>query len=407
MRPPPPRGPPPAGQTATTPVAIGGIATAGPLQAVREDRRRRSSDTRIPPPGPLPPTRRPSAAAPNPLASPPGPIDASSTKVGSLHQQGQATAEAAANGGGKKLDAPPFFAAQQKDFDVVPTAQRVSFSAYRGQSGEGNTHTENPQHDSGGVGHAAGGGGAQTAPPTTHPLPELQQRRRSSGANDPGRPPPPRPPGDPPSAGQIRRYSISSEISSAGTGDFSRRMSMANPPPRGIPENGPVMSMVHQDGDARRVSTGNSNPLFPTDGGQQEPQPPLRTTSPETKAAVLWYNTGVTRQKERDAKGAVECYERAARDGHAKAQHNLAAIYEKGIPGIPKDEREAVRLFRLAADQGLAESCYSLAMHLKFGLGESWGVNAGGGRNSVCLNVFFVQKQETSRRNPLNTPVTR
>ncbi|CAM9570311.1 unnamed protein product [Scytosiphon promiscuus] len=78
---------------------------------------------------------------------------------------------------------------------------------------------------------------------------------------------------------------------------------------------------------------------------------------------------GVTKQKERDAKGAVECYERAVNDGHAKAQHNLAAIYEKGIPGVPKDDVEAVRLFRLAAEQGLAESSYSLAMHLKFGLG--------------------------------------
>lgn len=79
---------------------------------------------------------------------------------------------------------------------------------------------------------------------------------------------------------------------------------------------------------------------------------------------------GVTRQSERDATGAVECYSRAAAEGHAKAQHNLAAMLEKGAPGVLKDESEAVRLFQLAADQGLAESCYSLAMHLKFGLGE-------------------------------------
>lgn len=158
-------------------------------------------------------------------------------------------------------------------------------------------------------------------------------------------------------------------------------MSMIKPPPQAIPESGPVTSMVHHDVDGRRVSTGSgNNTLFSAaGGGQQRPQPSSRTASPETQAAVLWYNTGVTRQKERDAKGAVECYERAARDGHAKAQHNLAAIYEKGMPGIPKNEREAVRLFRLAADEDLAESCYSLAMHLKFGLGESWGgVSAGG-----------------------------
>ncbi|CAN0065209.1 unnamed protein product, partial [Discosporangium mesarthrocarpum] len=78
---------------------------------------------------------------------------------------------------------------------------------------------------------------------------------------------------------------------------------------------------------------------------------------------------GVTRQKEQDIRGAVECYQRAADEGHAKAQHNLAAVYEKGGGGVAKNEPEAVRLFQLAADKGLGESCYSLAMHYKFGLG--------------------------------------
>ncbi|CAM9506155.1 unnamed protein product, partial [Choristocarpus tenellus] len=78
---------------------------------------------------------------------------------------------------------------------------------------------------------------------------------------------------------------------------------------------------------------------------------------------------GVTRQKEHDLRGAVECYTRAASEGHSKAQHNLAAVYEKGGPGVTKNDAEAVRLFHLAADKGLAESCYSLAMHYKFGLG--------------------------------------
>eukprot|EP00611_Tribonema_gayanum_P008532 TRINITY_DN180_c2_g1_i2.p1 TRINITY_DN180_c2_g1~~TRINITY_DN180_c2_g1_i2.p1 ORF type:complete len:419 (-),score=175.09 TRINITY_DN180_c2_g1_i2:65-1210(-) len=55
--------------------------------------------------------------------------------------------------------------------------------------------------------------------------------------------------------------------------------------------------------------------------------------------------------------------------GHPKAQHNLAAMYEKGVSGMAKDDREAVRLFTLAAEAGLAESGYSLAMHFKLGLG--------------------------------------
>jgi TPR repeat protein len=44
-------------------------------------------------------------------------------------------------------------------------------------------------------------------------------------------------------------------------------------------------------------------------------------------------------------------------------------MYEKGGMGVDKDDAEAVRLFQLAASAGLDESCYSLAMHYKIGLG--------------------------------------
>lgn len=130
---------------------------------------------------------------------------------------------------------------------------------------------------------------------------------------------------------------------------------------------GPVLSVPQSYNQARRLSSDRALGLPTGKGGEQSspPQPSLGG-----KATILWYNMGVTRQKELDAKGAVECYQRAVEDGHAKAQHNLAAMYEKGAPGVPKNDVEAVRLFRLAADQGLAESCYSLAMHLKFGLGK-------------------------------------
>lgn len=259
--------------------------------------------------------------------------------------------------------------------------RRVSFSAYRGPLTDDSTRKENlsennTQPDNGGqetkvVGSSEGEGTDPSIVSMSEaPLPQLEQRRRSSQTiSGPGRPPPPRPPGDPP-AGQIRRYSISNEL----PGSFSRRMSMINP----VGESsdaaaaaGASVSMAGGD-NSRRVSTGGNSSgstllSVGTERGEHAPPPSL---SPEGRAAVLWYNMGVTRQKERDAKGAVECYDRAAKEGHAKARHNLAAIYEKGAPGVPKDEIEAVRLFQLAAGQGLGESCYSLAMHLKFGLGE-------------------------------------
>lgn len=165
---------------------------------------------------------------------------------------------------------------------------------------------------------------------------------------------------------------------SNGIGDFSRRMSMVVPPAqttgdsegksRPAPQADAKADGYHSE--SRRGSNISAFAGRPVDGVNDEQLQQREGPEVAGRAAVLWYNMGVTRQKERDAKGAVECYSRAAAEGHAKAQHNLAAIYERGAPDVRKDEYEAVRLFKLAADQGLAESCYSLAMHLKFGLGE-------------------------------------
>ena len=40
--------------------------------------------------------------------------------------------------------------------------------------------------------------------------------------------------------------------------------------------------------------------------------------------------------------------------GDARAQYNLALLFDQGRGGLPQDEREAVRLLKLAAEQGLA-----------------------------------------------------
>jgi len=42
----------------------------------------------------------------------------------------------------------------------------------------------------------------------------------------------------------------------------------------------------------------------------------------------------------------------AADKGNALGQANLGVFYENGRGGIPRDEREALRLCELAADQG-------------------------------------------------------
>ena len=59
-----------------------------------------------------------------------------------------------------------------------------------------------------------------------------------------------------------------------------------------------------------------------------------------------------TRCPQDDAE-AVRWYRLAAEQGHASAQFNLGLMYDKG-EGVPQDDAEAVRWFRLAAEQGNA-----------------------------------------------------
>jgi TPR repeat protein len=53
----------------------------------------------------------------------------------------------------------------------------------------------------------------------------------------------------------------------------------------------------------------------------------------------------------KDEKEAVHLYKLAADKGCAYAQSNLGVMYQTGRGGLPKDDREAVRLYKLAADQ--------------------------------------------------------
>ena len=56
----------------------------------------------------------------------------------------------------------------------------------------------------------------------------------------------------------------------------------------------------------------------------------------------------------------VRLYQLAADQGLAVAQSNLGIMYEDGT-GVPQDLTEAVRLYQLAADQGYSNALYNLA----------------------------------------------
>ena len=66
----------------------------------------------------------------------------------------------------------------------------------------------------------------------------------------------------------------------------------------------------------------------------------------------------------KDEMEAVRLYRLAADQGDARGQCNLGMCFKYGRGGLAKDEKEAVRLFRLAADQGDADV---LAMLLQLG----------------------------------------
>jgi hypothetical protein len=62
-----------------------------------------------------------------------------------------------------------------------------------------------------------------------------------------------------------------------------------------------------------------------------------------------------------DDKEAVKWYRLAAEQGHLSAQHKLGLMYDNG-EGLPEDDKAAVKWYRLAADQGLAEAQYSVGV---------------------------------------------
>jgi TPR repeat protein len=63
----------------------------------------------------------------------------------------------------------------------------------------------------------------------------------------------------------------------------------------------------------------------------------------------------------RDDREAVRWYRLAAEQGHADAQFNLGVMYAYG-EGVPQDHAEALRWFRLAAEQGDAKAQFNLGV---------------------------------------------
>ena len=65
-----------------------------------------------------------------------------------------------------------------------------------------------------------------------------------------------------------------------------------------------------------------------------------------------------------DYKEAVRLYRLSAEQGFAQAQHNLALMYEYG-QGVPQDYKEAIKWYRLSAEQGYADAQHNLELLYK------------------------------------------
>jgi hypothetical protein len=80
------------------------------------------------------------------------------------------------------------------------------------------------------------------------------------------------------------------------------------------------------------------------------------------------FQDGVDAYERKDYKEAVKWYRLSAEQGIASAQYNLGFMYSNG-QGVPQDYKEAVKWYRLSAEQGHAFAQSNLGqMYLK-GLG--------------------------------------
>ena len=79
------------------------------------------------------------------------------------------------------------------------------------------------------------------------------------------------------------------------------------------------------------------------------------------EALGLIYANGAAQGVPKDDAEAVRWFRLAAEQGTARAQFNLGVMYDNG-EGVPEDDAEAVRWYRLAAEQGYAAAQLNLGV---------------------------------------------
>lgn len=128
--------------------------------------------------------------------------------------------------------------------------------------------------------------------------------------------------------------------------------------------------------------------------------------------AFILYNGSVV---EEDPIGAVRYHRQAASAGYGQSMHELGTMSYLGVPVdgtdrwlVPIDGKEAVRWFRMSAEQGISSSMYLLGdcLHDGFGVPQDadsalgWFVAAGelGHRGARSRTAASLEKHETYQR---------
>lgn len=106
---------------------------------------------------------------------------------------------------------------------------------------------------------------------------------------------------------------------------------------------------------------GNTNAMSTRNNGNMAGQQTNYT-------AVDMFNTAVQYYKAKNYVEAVKWYRKAAEQGLAEAQYNLGVCYANG-QGITQSYTEAVKWYRKAAEQGLAGAQFNLGLHYYKGEG--------------------------------------
>ena len=88
----------------------------------------------------------------------------------------------------------------------------------------------------------------------------------------------------------------------------------------------------------------------------------------EAGDAAAQHNLGELLYDAKDFKESFKWYHKAAKQGHAKAQHMLGLMYNHSI-GVPFDVKEAAKWYRKAAEQGHWEAQWYLGYAYHTGSG--------------------------------------